>query len=114
MATAKPPATVTVGPYRISVVCTQAAIDRASMECSSELAGHFDSSAQQIRLAPDLAPDIMAESLLHEVLHAVAEAAGKPLGRSSDEEERMISALAPGLLDTLRRNPDVVNYLLAS
>lgn len=63
----------------------------------------------QIRLQPGLTPSRQREVLFHEVLHAAYEAAKLP---ASCIEERAVTALAPILLEVLRRNPTLVAYLL--
>lgn len=110
---AKLPASIQIGPYLVTVTRGQAAIDRQSITSGSRLAGHFDPEAQRITLDPALGPDMLAETLLHEVMHGVSEAVGKPLGTDGEDEERMIRALAPVLLDTLRRNPSLAAFLLS-
>ena len=62
-------------------------------------------------LRPDQGADQKADTLLHEVLHAIWEQT--PLrSRESDEQEEVVVALAAPLLDTLRRNPRLVEYLI--
>lgn len=108
-----PPGSVVVGPYRLTLTVDQAAIDRATVERGgNELAGSYDSSTGRIAIKPGLTPDLTADCLLHEILHAVCEVAGKPL--DDETEERAVSALAPTLLDTLRRNPDVTAWLMGA
>ena len=106
------PKAVQVGPYRYTVECDQAAIDRAGQEMGGNLAGHANHAALRIDLAPDLARDYEAETLLHEVLHGVFCVTG--IGRDfRDAEEPIVARMAPMLLDVLRRNPDLVAYLVA-
>jgi hypothetical protein len=50
----------------------------------------------------------VAVTLLHEVVHAIFKIAGLP----NEKEEDTVTRLSPLLLDTLRRNPDLVAYLL--
>lgn len=78
--------------------------------------GHTDRSKNRISLrGPDgLAEDKARETLLHEVLHAVIGTARiPPFGEEGGEkEEEFVSMLAPILMDTLRRNPDLVFALV--
>lgn len=55
-------------------------------------------------------PDSARDTLLHEIMHSVYGLSHGNL--SSKEEERAIRSLSTGLLDTLRRNPDLAQFLL--
>ena len=50
--------------------------------------------------------------MLHETLHACFMVAGINNRMSDTLEEETINSLSPLLLDTLRRNPGLVAYLL--
>lgn len=63
-----------------------------------------------IYLAKDQKPDITADTLLHEVLHAIWGVVGGWAYPEADEE-RIVSMLTGTLLDTLRRNKELVGYL---
>ena len=56
----------------------------------------------------------MAETVLHEVLHACWDKTTLSLlpSTDSDVEEMIVKSLTPVLLDTLQRNPELVDYLL--
>lgn len=105
----KPPSSVVVGPYTYSVVVDEAAVHAASYEEGRPLSGISDHAAQTIALHPDLGPDALADILLHEVLHAELAQLDHNLPR--DVEERIVTYLGAHLLDTLRRNPQLVEFL---
>lgn len=51
------------------------------------------------------------DAVMHEIMHAVF--SDIPLPWTDDfDSETVIRALTPGLLEALRRNPDVVDYIL--
>jgi hypothetical protein len=50
------------------------------------------------------------ELLLHEVLHACV--AASSLDVPLDQEEPLVAAIAPRLLEALRQNPALIRYLL--
>lgn len=104
----KAPRHVDVGPYRYKVVLDRAAIDRKSVEFEHALDGKFDLVGQTITLSPELGFDGLRDTLLHELLHALL----VTLELDGKKEERIVLALAPLLLDTLRRNPKLVRFLL--
>lgn len=106
------PGSIQVGPYRYTLTCSQAAIDRGSVSLQSRCAGYTQHHTLTMALEPELAPDYAAETVLHEVLHAVNHVMGLGEGKYSDEE--FCKRVAPMLLDTLRRNPQLVAYLLAT
>ena len=64
----------------------------------------------------NLSAEQARETLCHELIHAVLGVVrcDVVLGMSVDGEERLVSTLAPILSDTLRRNPDLVEYLFRS
>lgn len=66
---------------------------------------------QAIVISDDLEPSYQREVLLHEVIHACL---SSTMEFGTDEEERLVRALAPQLLDALRRNPDFLGYLTGS
>jgi len=67
--------------------------------CTSELL---------IRINLTLPHSQRAETLLHEIMHGIADVTDCDF----DDEESTIRALTPTLLDVLRRNPDVADFLL--
>lgn len=74
--------------------------------------GTTDFTNMTITLDPSYVEQHRQKVLIHEVLHAVAFAVGvgekdEPLG-----EEKWVTATASMLWDTLRRNPDLVAYLM--
>jgi hypothetical protein len=86
------PASVTIGPYTYPVV--------------SDEATHIE---HRILIDPHMSDEKTVVTLLHEVMHGCTDLAGNS---DLDNEERIICALAPILLDTLRRNPDLVSALV--
>lgn len=106
------PDTIRIGPYRYRVVVDQAVVDAASREASAHLCGSANHIEQTISLSPKLGPDARAEVLLHECIHGIFEQASIGRGLKGDVE-RVVEVLGYGVLDLLRRNPDLVAYLLA-
>lgn len=74
--------------------------------------GFMDPDPQEIHLEPTLADDMLADALLHEVLHAVWLVVGGRENIDKELEEKIIAIISPTLLDTLRRNPELVLFLL--
>lgn len=86
--------------------------DHADLKGDIAMVGTCKIARQQILVADDLAPDQERDTILHEVLHGL-------LGMlnvipKNKAEERVVMTLAPILLDTLRRNPALVTYLLTA
>lgn len=114
MANPKPPATVQVGPLIYTVrVSGERAADADSY-------GFTDHDKSEIVLDSKITPSHSRVTILHELLHAVIKDAVGALrgGKAAllpdrDTEEQLVTAVAPWLLETLRRNPDLVTYLLA-
>lgn len=67
----------------------------------------------EVRISPDLAPTREREVVAHELLHAAWHQTGlrSPDHGAADLEEEIIGALAPLVLELLRRNRRLVDYL---
>lgn len=72
--------------------------------------GRWEPQTNTIYLEPDVPRDRTAVTALHEVLHAIIDY-GR-IGPAISDLEGLITPLAPLLVDTLRRNPEFVDYLL--
>lgn len=64
---------------------------------------------EEISIAGNLAPDRAAEVLLHEILHGIYHVRGLKDGMS---EERVVTDMAPLLLEVLRDNQRVLEFLV--
>jgi hypothetical protein len=65
---------------------------------------------QAIQISSTQSGVCLADTVLHEILHAIWAVAG---GWSWDiDEERVIYTIATTLLDTLKRNPQLVKFLV--
>lgn len=106
------PKIVKVGPFDYQLVKDQAAIDRCSAESQEVRLGECDTEKQRITLSPKLAPQMEVDTALHEVLHAISDMVGLASDLGGEVEEKVIRRLSPAILDTLRRNPGFVKYLL--
>lgn len=112
---ARVPLMVRVGPHRLPVVVDKSRHNELQVANDRATLGEWDSTTTEIVLSPDLAPDVMADTVLHEIMHACAYFAGLTGGsmplEDEDAEELVVSALSTALLDVIRRNPDLVDYL---
>lgn len=107
---AKPPATVQVGPYLFEIIFDENEVNRQAVKDKRTLYGQMEPKEQRIYLDPTQGPDMLADTLLHELMHAAL----IPLDLDEDLEERAVSVAATSLLDTLRRNPKLVTFLLGA
>jgi hypothetical protein len=101
---------IQVGPYSLRVQM----FDQVDMTDASDpdikLSGRLKLDEQAIHVADTQKGVCLADTILHEVLHAVWAVAG---GWSWDvDEERVIYTISTTLLDTLRRNPQFVKFLV--
>lgn len=101
MTRVSPPKVVKIGPFPFDVVYRH----------DSNLAGELEADEGRINLAQDQPLAQEQDSLLHEVLHGCLFVTG--VGHTLDDatEERIVRPLATCLLDTLKRNPRLVDYL---
>ena len=98
----KPPSKVVVGATRFAI------------ELTADLEGYGDTTIAKSRIRVQKGMDVHAErdTVMHEVLHALLENVGLAYEmREDDYEEKVVRRLAPALLDLLRRNPRLVQYL---
>lgn len=103
------PEALCIGPHVYEV--------RTSRDVTQDL--RADSNTGRCRpdfLTIDIDPEhpltVVAETLLHEVLHACVAQAGLTHALADDDlEERVVLAVTPPLLDTLRSNPELVAFL---
>lgn len=112
-----PPRHVRVGPYTYRVNYSAAAADWASLEVDDYVRGYCQHLDALIIVRPQATHAQDAETLLHETLHALLEMIGirNALDRLAPNlEEDVVAALAPALLDVLRRNPRLVAFLVAA
>lgn len=98
------PTPVQIGPYPYAVSFDTKQLRKAN------LYGQIQFSQQAITVRDDIGPDRLRIALLHEVQHGILENAGLRLTKRLEE---FICVTAVGLYDTLRRNPDLVAYLLS-
>lgn len=115
MTTVKPPGKVKVGHLTY-------AVEVSAKRCSDAdvMYGQSDMRTAEIILNPAQCDGQLRDTTLHEVLHALMDQMGvqkggdKALLATTDDEERMVHALAPLLLGVLRDNPDLVAFLVAA
>lgn len=110
-----PPSTIIVGPFTYDVVFDIGALAALAVKkgvAVDELAGVLDAPSLRILVDPSTSPGRMVEVIAHETVHALFELLGldELLGA---KEETVVRALAPALVDTLRRSPDLVAYIVA-
>lgn len=73
--------------------------------------GTVQVSEQLIVIRAGQAPHSQRDAVLHEVIHALMAMTGHDEIAEQDEIERLVGALAVGLLAVLRQNPDATAWL---
>ena len=96
------PEYIKVGPYDISVRVI-------SSELAARLKEDGDFDGETIHIADGQRGPQLADTILHELLHAIYATFSL---KDDDEEERIVSALATGLVGVLRDNPDFARWLI--
>jgi hypothetical protein len=111
----KRPDALYIGPHQYRLIWDTAAMDalRTKRE-EPELGGLINYHDQTITLDPSTAPGYQRRVLIHEVLHAILDVTGwnsdPPKKPDIDDFLVRIDSM---LLDTMRRNPDWVKWLMA-
>ena len=96
------PKTVRVGPHVYSVLR-----QRASQ--MGDLLGECDTNLLQIRVRQRLPRSKAQETLTHELLHACTHPSLN--GNEHLSDEQFVEGVAPVLLQVIRDNPDLLDYL---
>lgn len=104
------PLTIEIGPRRYRVVCTPEKTRDHLLD--KNIWGQIDHGASVITLDHLLAEDKRRSVLLHEVIHGCFNVAGGLSEQDRAEEETIVHRLEDVFLDTLRRNPALIEYLL--
>lgn len=107
------PPSIEVGPFTYTVQTDQVAVLKMNEAQATRLFGAFDERTMTITIDTDGAPGQIRDTLLHETLHGLLALTGLAEELGTDREERLCRALAPALLDALRRNPALVQFLVA-
>lgn len=102
------PKTVQIGPYTYRVAEEWHEHGPAELVSEKLCYGTTTHSSLVITLRPGLPGDKTRATLVHELLHALWELGALDEG----QEEVVINTLAPLILDTLRRNKRLTEYLL--
>mgnify|MGYP003443730822 FL=1 len=104
------PPRVQIGPLTFQVTDDRDAHNQGVVEDLLDTYGRIRDSKGLIILDPNQTDAHKRITLLHEVMHGCWH-----LGdRSHKNDEKAIRSLCAPLLDVLRRNPDLVAYLLAT
>lgn len=107
----KLPDKVQISAFTYIISADQEYLDKEGEERGEKLVGLSEHEAQKITIS-EAANDFMADTLLHEIIHQCIRVTGIEI-KNEKMEEHLICVMTPVLLDTLRRNPTVVKYLLA-
>jgi hypothetical protein len=105
------PDRIQIGPHDVAIVVERPTIDSLSVKDQMKLHGHYEPESNLIVLRPGMHRDYEAEVVVHEVLHALTALTGIISDLGEDQEEKFVERLAPVVLDTMRRNPDLLDYL---
>ena len=115
METGDRPTWVDIGPHRYTIHWDQAAIDRERVkEESPGLRGHIRYGENKIVIDPTMAPSHQRRTLLHELLHGILDVTGwTSVAPEKPDCDDFLVRIDSMLLDTMRRNPHVVAWLLS-
>jgi len=104
------PDSIIIGPLVYTVKADEASHAREVWKSSKDGWGAINYGPGEIVLDPDQTTQHRRAALLHEVLHGCWHTTDPQI----EGEEAAIRVLALPLLDVLRRNPDLVAYLVAT
>lgn len=107
------PKRIHIGSLTYRVTTDKASVDAACREEGTDLYGRTHHGRLTIALDPTTTDPKQREVLLHEALHCLTEKAGITAELGAQQEEKLVDRIAPLLLDLLRTNPALVDYLRA-
>lgn len=104
------PAEVQIGPFTYDI-----STDPADLDAISDEPVYAAINPSSLLIALEATQDIgqLRDSLLHEILHGVTFVAGLDQDIAPEMLEEIIYRVSPVLLDTLRRNPEVLGFLVS-
>lgn len=106
------PTFIDIGPFRYTITIDELTRQRAQETDRSKVLGQTDHDKLEMILDASQPASLLRETLLHETLHLVTEMSGLRYDSGSDKDERLVRRMSPLLLEVLRRNPDIVAYLM--
>ncbi len=107
------PTSIDIGPFRYTITIDELTRQRAQETSRELLLGQTDHDKLEMILDAKQPDSLMRETLLHETLHLVTEINGLRFEWGDTKEEGVVRRLSPILLEVLRRNPELVAYLMA-
>lgn len=108
------PTEIEITPYVFKVVVSDDAINKHAYENNQKNFGMMDPHTQTITMRADLTPAHARTNLIHEIFHAIWWVQGMSgLAGKDSVEEDFIGMLDGPWLDVLRRNPDLVEFLVS-
>lgn len=104
------PKKLQLGHVTYDVVTDETQVAAIQLEVKEILYGYLQPRHQKLYINPNQGPDQMRDTVLHEVTHEAF-----PYGLVDEEiEEQIVRAVATNLLDYLRRNPKLVEFLCSA
>jgi len=100
---------IQIGPIVYQVIISNRAIERLNRASGGSSRGEVHHTKQDMVIDSADGPDRIAETLLHEILHGIFRVYSL---EDKEADESFIRLLSPILLDTLRRNSEVTDFLL--
>lgn len=102
------PKSVLIGPHKYTVVYEN------EICANDDLCGFIKHEQTKIVIDDGMSTSYQKETLLHECLHGLFQLTGlrKAAVVNEGKEEIIVNAIAPALLDMLRRNKTLLTYLL--
>lgn len=100
------PNKVQIGPYNFKIIT----MENLSSE-DKKVDGYIDFENCEIYIEQNICDDVKKTTLLHEILHAIL--MQSDIDSSGDNViHKAVNIISMGLLDVLRRNQDILKYLI--
>lgn len=107
---------VWIGPHKFTIVWSQQDLLRVARSGAGDRLGQSEMDVMQITVSPERAFTGQQETLLHEILHCLIWEAGiaipeNPEADGDEREEKLVGQMSGILLDCIKRNPHVFDWL---
>lgn len=98
------PKKVKIGPYQFALERTY----------GMDTIGIMNYDRQRIAIDPDIPQDIATDTTMHEILHVIFYMSGLRDDFEVKEQERIVNTFATPLIQVIRDNPKLIEYIVGS
>lgn len=96
-------------PKELNILGQMVAVQQLSAKRMPRALGHWYQAKRRIHMRSGMLPLDTVDTLLHEISHAILSHQARPYGK--EVEENYVNAIAAGLAQVLRDNPELRRWI---